>query len=116
MPELPDVTVYLEHLDRLVRGDVLRKVRLASPFVLRSVQPPLRDIEGRRLEATSRLGKRLVFSFEGDLFLVLHLMVAGRLRWRDRGTPIPKRVGLLALDFDAGTLLLTEASPKKRAW
>ena len=116
MPELPDVTVYLEHVDRPVRGDVLRKVRLASPFVLRSVQPPLRDIEGRRLEAVSRLGKRLVFSFEEDLFLVLHLMVAGRLKWKPPGAPMPKKLGLLSLDFDRGSLVLTEASPKKRAW
>ncbi len=116
MPELPDVTVYLEHVDRLVRGDVLKKVRLASPFVLRSVQPPLRDIEGRRLEAVSRLGKRLVFSFEEDLFFVLHLMVAGRLKWKASGAPIPKKIGLLSLDFERGSLVLTEASPKKRAW
>ncbi len=116
MPELPDVTIYLEHLDRLVAGQVLRKVRLASPFVLRSVEPPLRDLEGRALEAVSRLGKRLVFTFEESLFLVLHLMIAGRLRWRESGAPIPKRIGLLSLDFDSGSVLLTEASPKKRAW
>src|SRR5664279_5278773 len=83
MPELPDVTLYVEHLESLLKGDVLRKVRLASPFVLRSVQPPLRQVEGRRLAAVSRLGKRLVFSFEEDLFLILHLMIAGRLRWRE---------------------------------
>ena len=116
MPELPDVTVYVEHLERLVKGELLRRVRLASPFVLRSVEPPLRDVEGRQLEAVSRLGKRLVFSFKEDLFLVLHLMVSGRLKWKAPGAPIPKKLGLAALDFDAGTLLLTEASPKKRAW
>jgi formamidopyrimidine-DNA glycosylase len=116
MPELPDVAVYVEHLERLLKGDVLRKVRLASPFVLRSVTPALRDVEGRRLTAVSRLGKRIVFSFEEDLFLVLHLMIAGRLRWREAAAAIPKRLGLLAMDFDAGTLLLTEASPKKRVW
>jgi formamidopyrimidine-DNA glycosylase len=116
MPELPDVTVYLEHLERHVRGEVLRKVRLASPFVVRSVQPPIRDAEGRRLLAVRRLGKRLVLSFEDNFFLVLHLMIAGRLKWRERGAPIPKKVGLLAMDFGSGTLLLTEASPKKRAW
>ncbi|MGE5717619.1 MAG: Fpg/Nei family DNA glycosylase [Acidobacteriota bacterium] len=116
MPELPDVTIYVEHLDRLVRGEALRKVRLASPFVLRSVEPPLKDVEGRTLEAVSRLGKRLVFKFEDSLFLVLHLMIAGRLKWRAPGAPIPKKAGLLSLDFDAGSLLLTEASPKKRAW
>ena len=116
MPELPDVTVYVEHLENLLGGQVLRNVRLASPFVLRSVTPPLRDVEGRRLTAMSRLGKRLVFCFEENLFLVLHLMIAGRLRWRKAGAAIPKKLGLLAMDFDAGTLLLTEASPKKRAW
>ena len=116
MPELPDVTLYVEHLESLLKGDVLRKVRLASPFVLRSVQPPLRQVEGRRLAAVSRLGKRLVFSFEEDLFLILHLMIAGRLRWREAAAAIPKKLGLLAMDFDAGTLLLTEASPKKRTW
>lgn len=116
MPELPDVTIYLEHLDRLVTGEILRKVRLASPFVMRSVEPPLKDIEGRTLEAVSRLGKRLVFTFEESLLLVLHLMISGRLRWREAGAPIPKKIGLLALDFDPGSVLLTEASPKKRAW
>jgi formamidopyrimidine-DNA glycosylase len=116
MPELPDVTVYMEHLDRLVRGEILRKVRLASPFVVRSVQPPIQNVEGRRLLEVTRLGKRLVFSFEENLFLVLHLMIAGRLKWKAPGAPIPRKLGLLALDFDAGTVLLTEASPKKRAW
>ena len=116
MPELPDVTLYVEHLERLLKGGVLRKVRLASPFVLRSVTPAPRDVEGRRLAAVSRLGKRLVFSFEEDLFLILHLMIAGRLRWREAAAAIPKKLGLLAMDFDAGTLLLTEASAKKRAW
>jgi len=116
MPELPDVTVYVEHLERLLRGQVLRKVRLASPFVLRSVAPSLREVEGRRLMAVSRLGKRLVFTFEEDLFLVLHLMIAGRLKWKAPGAPIPKKLGLLAMDFDPGTLLLTEASKRKRAW
>jgi formamidopyrimidine-DNA glycosylase len=116
MPELPDVTVYVEHLERLVKGETLRRVRLASPFVLRSVAPSPGVLDGRPLRAVSRLGKRLVFSFEGNLFFVVHLMIAGRLRWREAGALIPKKLGLLALDFDAGTLLLTEASPKKRAW
>lgn len=131
MPELPDIVVYAEHLERHLKGETLRKVRLASPFVLRSVAPPLAAIEGRALRGVSRLGKRLVFSFEGEegdsdrkrdpdggLFLVLHLMIAGRLRWRAGGAPlpIPKKIGLLSLLFDPGTLLLTEASPKKRAW
>ncbi len=130
MPELPDVVVYAEHLERLLKGAALRRVRLASPFVLRSIAPPLASIEGRALRGVSRLGKRLVISFEGkggdgaeppdapELFLVLHLMVSGRLRWRAGDAPatIPKKIGLLSLLFDHGTLLLTEASPKKRAW
>jgi formamidopyrimidine-DNA glycosylase len=116
MPELPDVAVYVEHVERLLKGGTLRKIRLASPFVLRSVSPPLAAVQGRRLIAVTRLGKRLVFTFEEDLFLVLHLMIAGRLKWKAAGAAIPKKLGLLAMDFDAGTLLLTEASPKKRAW
>jgi formamidopyrimidine-DNA glycosylase len=121
MPELPDVVVYAEHLERRLRGETLRKVRLASPFVLRSVAPPLAAIEGRALRVVSRLGKRLVFSFEreegdAELFLVLHLMVSGRLKWTPAPAPIPKKIGLLSLDFDAGSVLLREASAKKRAW
>jgi formamidopyrimidine-DNA glycosylase len=116
MPELPDVAVYVEHLERLVKGETLRKVRLASPFVLRSVEPPPAEAEGRRVTAVSRLGKRIVFSFEEDFFLVLHLMISGRLKWRPALAPIPKKIGLLSLDFDPGSVLLTEASPKKRAW
>src|SRR5664279_1320802 len=108
MPELPDVTLYVEHLERLLKGRVLRKVRLASPFVLRSVTPPLASIEGRALRGVTRLGKRLVFFFEmeegdADLFLVLHLMVSGRLKWTPAPAPIPKKIGLLSLDFDAGS-------------
>jgi formamidopyrimidine-DNA glycosylase len=116
MPELPDVTVYVEHLERLLKGQVLRKVRLASPFVLRSVTPPLVAAEGRRVEAVSRLGKRIVIFLEGEIALVIHLMIAGRLKWRPALAPIPKKIGLLSLDFEAGSVLLTEASPKKRAW
>ena len=116
MPELPDVTLYVEHLERRLQREVLRKVRLASPFVLRSVTPPVQTVEGKRLMGVSRLGKRIVFSFEEDLFLVLHLMISGRLKWRAAFAPIPKKIGLLSLDFERGSVLLTEASPKKRAW
>ena len=116
MPELPDVAVYVEHVERLVKGETLRKIRLASPFVLRSVSPPLAAVQGRRLIAVTRLGKRLVFAFEEDLFLVLHLMISGRLKWRAALAPIPRKIGLLSLDFERGSVLLTEASPKKRAW
>lgn len=121
MPELPDLTIYLEHLDALLRGGTLVGVRLASPFLLRSVEPPLREVEGRRILGFSRIGKRLVMELEDELFLVLHLMIAGRLRWSDdEQARIPGKVGLCALDARTragkpGTLLLTEASPKKRA-
>jgi formamidopyrimidine-DNA glycosylase len=129
MPELPDVVVYAEHLERRLRGHTLRKLRLASPFVLRSVAPPVSSIEGRAVRGVSRLGKRLVFLFEGEegdpgapaageVFLVMHLMIAGRLQWKagPGAALIPKKIGLLSLDFDSGSLLLREASPKKRAW
>jgi formamidopyrimidine-DNA glycosylase len=115
MPELPDVVVYLEALAPRVLGQRLERVRLASPFLLRSVLPPLASAEGRRVVGLRRIGKRLVFALEGDLFFVLHLMIAGRLRWRPAGSAVPKKVGLAAFDFPTGTLLLTEASPKKRA-
>ena len=115
MPELPDVELYLWALRPRVVGEPLERVRLASPFLLRSVTPPLSAVAGRRVLEVSRLGKRLVFALEDDLYLVLHLMIAGRLRWRPPGTAVPKKVGLGALDFPAGALLLTEASPKKRA-
>jgi formamidopyrimidine-DNA glycosylase len=116
MPELPDVTLYVEHLERLLKGHLLRKIRLASPFVLRSVAPPVAAAEGRRVEAVSRLGKRIVIFLEGEISLVIHLMIAGRLRWRFALAPIPKKIGLLSLDFEHGSVFLTEASPKKRAW
>jgi formamidopyrimidine-DNA glycosylase len=115
VPELPDVTLYVERLAPLVVGETLQGVRLASPFLLRSVEPPLAAAAGRRVDAVRRLGKRIVLALEGGLFLVLHLMVAGRLRWRPAGATIPGRQGLAAFDFAGGTLLLTEASSKKRA-
>jgi formamidopyrimidine-DNA glycosylase len=115
VPELPDVTLYVERLAPLVVGETLQGVRLASPFLLRSVEPPLAAAAGRRVDAVRRLGKRIVLALEGGLFLVLHLMVAGRLRWRPAGAAIPGRHGLAAFDFASGTLLLTEASSKKRA-
>ena len=115
MPELPDVTVYVERLEALVVGRPLRRVRLKSAFLLRSVEPRLAEAHGRSVREVRRLGKRIVFGLDEDLFLVLHLMVAGRLRWRQAGAGIPGRMGLAAFDFPAGTLLLTEASKKKRA-
>jgi formamidopyrimidine-DNA glycosylase len=115
MPELPDITLYLERLEPLIAGQPLVGVRLASPFLLRSVEPPLAAADGRRVTGLRRLGKRIVLALDGDLFLVLHLMVAGRLRWRPPGAAIPGRNGLAAFDFPAGTLLLTEASSRRRA-
>jgi formamidopyrimidine-DNA glycosylase len=115
MPELPDIVVYLECLHRRIAGKTLHKVRLASPFLLRSVHPPLRDVEGRTVQSLRRLGKRIVLQLQGDFFLVLHLMIAGRLHWKPPGAKPPGRIGLAAFDFPAGTLVLTEASTKRRA-
>jgi formamidopyrimidine-DNA glycosylase len=115
MPELPDVEVYLEALEPRILGQPLRKVRLASPFLLRTAVPPLREAEGRAVLALSRLGKRLVFGLEGDLYLVLHLMIAGRLHWKEPGVLLKGRYDLAAFDFPDGSLTLTEAGSKKRA-
>jgi formamidopyrimidine-DNA glycosylase len=115
VPELPAVIIYVERLAAFTVGHALAKVRLASPFVLRSVTPPLSSIEGRRVEATSRIGKRIVLSFEDDLHLVIHLMIAGRLRWKEPGAMIVRKRGLAAFDFAHGSIIFTEASPKKRA-
>jgi formamidopyrimidine-DNA glycosylase len=115
MPELPDVTVYVEHVARRAVGADLTRVRLASPFVLRTVDPPLSAVQGKKVSGVSRVGKRIVLELEGEIFVVIHLMIAGRFKWLDAGAPIPKKVGLAAFDFTTGTLLLTEASTKKRA-
>ena len=115
MPELPDVTLYVEALDRHVKGRKIERFRLKSPFLVRSFDPPIGQSEGRVVMGVERLGKRLVLALEGDLFLVLHLMIAGRLRWRKRGAGLPGKIGLAAWDFDDGTLVLTEAGTKRRA-
>lgn len=115
MPELPDVVIYLERLSALVGGRVLERIRLASAFVVRSFDPPIKALEGKRALHFRRIGKRLVIEFEDHLFLVVHLMIAGRLRFLDRGAPIPKRLGLVAFDFESGTVILTEAGTSKRA-
>ena len=115
MPELPDVAVYIEALEQRILGARLERVRLASPFLLRSFDPPLRAAEGRAVQGLRRLGKRIAIALEGDLFLVLHLMIAGRLRWKEAGAKVPGKLGLAAFDFSTGTLLLTEAGTKKRA-
>jgi formamidopyrimidine-DNA glycosylase len=115
VPELPDVTVYVERLGALLRGEPLERIRLASPWVLRSVTPPPSDLEGRRLTGVSRIGKRIVLELEDDAFVVIHLMVAGRLRRRDPGAPVPRKRGLAAFDFPTATILLTEEGTRKRA-
>jgi formamidopyrimidine-DNA glycosylase len=115
VPELPDIEVYVEAIAARVRGRPLLRVRLGSPFVLRSVDPPLGEAAGKRVEGVRRVGKRIVLALEDDLFLALHLMIAGRLHWREAGAKLPGRVGLAALDFEDGTLVLTEAGTKRRA-
>ena len=115
MPELPDVTVYVEALRDRVEGRPLERVRLGSPFLLRTVEPPLSAFAGRRVEAVFRLGKRIVLALEGDHLLAIHLMVAGRLHWKPPGAKLPGKAGLAAFDFPDGTLTLTEAGSKRRA-
>ncbi len=124
MPELPDIAVYVGALERYVAGRTLERFRLASPFLVRSFDPPVSAVEGRTVTGISRLGKRIVFAFEEvppeggqheNLYLVLHLMISGRLRWKPRGVKVPRKRGLAAFDFAGGSLLLTEASSKKRA-
>ncbi len=115
MPELPDITVYLEAMEDRILGRTLDRVRLSSPFLLRSVDPPLSQADGRAVTSLRRLGKRIAIGLEPDLWLVLHLMIAGRLRWRKPGVKIPRRLGLASFDFVHGSLLLTEAGTKKRA-
>jgi formamidopyrimidine-DNA glycosylase len=115
MPELPDITIYLEALAPRLVGQPLERARIVSPSLLRTVDPPLRAAEGRKVVGLRRLGKRIVWEMEGDIFLVFHLMIAGRFKWRAEGTKSPAKVGLASFDFPTGTLLLTEASTKKRA-
>ncbi len=115
MPELPDLTLYLEAIEARLVGQPLEAVRLQSISLLRSVDPPLSAFTGRRLVGARRLGKRIVLGFEGDLFLVIHLMIAGRLRWRERGAKLQRRFAHAGFDFPNGTLVLTEAGTKKRA-
>ena len=115
MPELPDVTVYLEALERRILSARLERVRLLTPFVLRSVDPPLSAATGKAVVGFRRLGKRIVIGLQDDLFLVIHLMIAGRLHWRPAGARPPGKIGLAAFDFSTGTLILTEAGTKRRA-
>ena len=115
MPELPDIALYLEALAPRVLQQRLERLRIANPFLVRTPEPPISVAEGRSVVALRRVGKRIVFGLEGDLFLVLHLMIAGRLRWRDRGAAIPGKVGLAAFDFPTGSAVLTEAGSKRQA-
>ena len=115
MPELPDLTVYLDFLQSTIVGQPLLRIRCASPFVLRTADPPLKAVENKRVLGLRRMGKRLIWELEDELFVVIHLMIAGRFRWREAGAAITAKIGLAAFDFPNGTLLLTEASPKKRA-
>jgi formamidopyrimidine-DNA glycosylase len=115
MPELPDVTVYIEALEERVLNQPIQKIRIGSPFVLRSFDPPIREAEGKKVLRLRRLGKRVVFELEDDLFLVVHLMIAGRFHWKPPNAKIARKYGLAAFDFPTGSLLLTEAGTKKRA-
>jgi len=115
MPELPDITVYVEALNRRIAGAALEAVRIRSPFLLRSVDPPISTVKDKVVIEVRRLGKRIVFALEDDLFMVLHLMIAGRLKWREAGKKAAGKIDLAAFDFSTGTLLLTEAGSKRRA-
>jgi len=115
MPELPDVTVYIEALSERVLNQVIQKIRIGSPFVLRSFDPPIGEAERKRVLAVRRLGKRIVFVLEDELYLLVHLMIAGRFHWKPKGAKIARKYGLAAFDFPKGTLLLTEAGTKKCA-
>jgi formamidopyrimidine-DNA glycosylase len=115
VPELPDIELYIRALTTRVVGQQLQRVRLASPFLVRSIEPPTDAVIGRSIISLRRLGKRIVWEFEGDLFAVFHLMIAGRFRWKEPGAKVPGKVGLAAFDFASGTLLLTEAGSKRQA-
>lgn len=115
MPELPEITAYIEGLERTILGEPLTRIRVRSPSLLRTWDPPLSAAQGRRVEGLRRLGKRIVWQMEGDLFLVFHLMITGRFKWVKPGAAVPKKRAHGAFDFPRGTLLLTEQSTKKRA-
>ena len=115
MPELPDIVVYIEALKARILGQKLERVRLGSPFLLRTVTPPLGETEGRTVESLQRVGKRIAVGLDNGLWLVLHLMIAGRLHWGPTGVMLTARRGLAAFDFSSGSLVLTEAGSRKRA-
>jgi formamidopyrimidine-DNA glycosylase len=113
MPELPDVVLYIERLEQRIVGQSLERARLVSPFLLRTFEPPISAIEHRTVLGLRRIGKRIVLCFDGELFLIIHLMIAGRLHWKERGAKPPARIGLAAFDFPTGTLTLTEAGTRR---
>ncbi len=115
MPELPDIAVYIEALAERIQGRVLERIRIAGPSLLRSVEPPIAEAEGQRVRGLRRLGKRIVWELEDDLFLIFHLMIAGRLHWRGPRAAVSRKAALAAFDFENGSLLLTEAGSRKRA-
>jgi len=115
MPELPDIVVYIENLECRIQGRTLGRIQVLNPFVLRTAIPPISSAEGMKVLRLRRLGKRIAIGLEGDLFLVLHLMVAGRLRWFESKAKLPGKITLAVLDFDSGTLVFTEAGTKRRA-
>jgi formamidopyrimidine-DNA glycosylase len=115
MPELPDIVVYIEALEPRILGQTIEKVRIASPFLLRSIDPPVSSVEGATVTGLKRIGKRIAIGVTGDVWIVLHLMIAGRLHWRQRGASIGSRNSLLGLDFKHGSLVLTEAGSQRRA-
>lgn len=115
MPELPDITIYLEALERRLPGQTLRSFRVGSPFLLRTFEPPVEAAVGQSVTSLRRLGKRIAIGFQNDVWFVLHLMIAGRLHWKPAGAKLPGKVGLATFDFGTGTLVLTEAGSKRRA-
>ena len=115
MPEYPDITIYIERLEAHIKGQILEQIRLSSPFLLRTAQPSIDTIKGSAVVGFERLGKRIIFLFPDDFFLILHLMISGRLRWLEKGSKITGKFNLAALDFPNGSLIITEAGLKKRA-
>jgi formamidopyrimidine-DNA glycosylase len=115
LPELPDITVYVEALEKRIVGRKLERVRIAKPFLVRSVEPPITEAEGQRVTGIRRIGKRIAIGLENDLWIVIHLMIAGRFRWLASGAKVPGKLGLAAFDFENGSLILTEAGSTRRA-
>lgn len=115
MPELPEIVLYIRALESRVIGQPLQRIRISSPSLLKTFDPPVAAAEGQKVRALRRLGKRIIFDLDDDLHLIIHLMIAGRFQWKPRGTAMPNKLGHAAFDFPTGTLLLTEAGTKKRA-